>query len=100
MPTYVYRREDGSTFEIQQRITEQPLTHDPETGQKVERVIAGTAGLIFKGSGFYLTDYARKGSGNTDNGSSKSTDTAEKATSGTSETKPAAKTETKTSSSE
>lgn len=60
MPTYVYRREDGSTFELTQRISDAPLTHDPETGQSVERVISG-AGLVFKGSGFYLTDYARKG---------------------------------------
>ncbi len=63
MPTYVYRREDGTTFEIQQRITEAPLEVDPETGQKVTRVISG-AGLIFKGDGFYLTDYARKSNGN------------------------------------
>ena len=96
MPTYVYRREDGSTFEIQQRITEQPLTHDPETGQKVERVIAGTAGLIFKGSGFYLTDYARSSG----NGSSKSSENAETSSNGSSESKPAAKTETKDSSSD
>ena len=60
MPTYVYRREDGTTFELAQRITEDPLTVDPETGQKVQRVISG-AGLVFKGSGFYLTDYARQG---------------------------------------
>ena len=93
MPTYVYRREDGSIFEIQQRITEQPLTHDPETGQKVERLIAGTAGLIFKGSGFYLTDYARKSDGG--NGTSKPSDTAEKSTNGSADSKPAAKTETK-----
>ncbi len=59
MPTYVYRREDGSTFEIDQRITADALTACPETGQKVERIITGSAGLIFKGSGFYLTDYAR-----------------------------------------
>lgn len=62
MPTYVYRREDGSTFEIDQRITEDALTVCPTTGQKVKRVITG-AGLLFKGSGFYLTDYARKGNG-------------------------------------
>jgi predicted nucleic acid-binding Zn ribbon protein len=62
MPTYIYRREDGSTFEIEQRITEPALTHDPDTGQRVERVIAG-AGLLFKGSGFYLTDYARASAG-------------------------------------
>jgi putative FmdB family regulatory protein len=64
MPTYVYRREDGSTFEVQQRITEAPLERCPETGQAVSRVISGSAGLIFKGSGFYLTDYARKNNGN------------------------------------
>jgi len=64
MPTYVYRREDGTTFEVEQRITDPPLTHCPTTGQRVERIITGSAGLIFKGSGFYLTDYARKGSSN------------------------------------
>lgn len=64
MPTYVYRREDGTTFEVFQSISEEPLTIDPETGQKVQRVITG-AGIIFKGEGFYLTDYARKnGNGN------------------------------------
>jgi putative FmdB family regulatory protein len=61
MPTYVYRREDGSLFEVFQNITDDPLTEDPETGQKVQRVITGGAGLQFKGSGFYLTDYVRKG---------------------------------------
>lgn len=63
MPTYVYRREDGSTFEIDQRITADALTTCPETGQKVERIITGSAGLIFKGSGFYLTDYVRENGG-------------------------------------
>lgn len=60
MPTYVYRRADGSTFEVLQRISDDPLTADPETGEPVERVISGGAGLQFKGSGFYLTDYVRK----------------------------------------
>lgn len=60
MPTYVYRREDGTTFEVFQRITDDALTADPETGQPVERVIGGGAGLIFKGTGFYETDYVRK----------------------------------------
>ncbi len=59
MPTYVYRREDGTTFEIQQRITADALETCPTTGQPVKRVITGGTGLIFKGSGFYLTDYAR-----------------------------------------
>ena len=71
MPTYVYRRPDGSTFEVTQRISDDALTVDPETGEPVERVIGGGAGLIFKGTGFYLTDYARKGqSGSSSEGSS------------------------------
>ena len=62
MPTYEYKREDGTVFEIEQRITDSPLTECPTTGQKVKRLISGGAGLVFKGSGFYLTDYARKSS--------------------------------------
>ena len=87
MPTYVYRREDGTTFEIEQRITEDPLETDPKTGQSVERIISGSTGIIFKGSGFYETDYVRKNGANgsakqesadasaasSDNGSSTST---------------------------
>lgn len=61
MPTYTYRRSDGTTFDIEQRITESALTTCPTTGQAVTRVITGGSGLVFKGSGFYLTDYARKG---------------------------------------
>jgi putative FmdB family regulatory protein len=64
MPTYEYQREDGTTFEVLQRISDEPLQTCPVTGQRVKRVIGGGAGLIFKGSGFYLTDYARKGNGN------------------------------------
>ena len=62
MPTYVYRREDGTVFEAFQRISDPALTEDPETGRPVVRVISGGAGLQFKGSGFYLTDYVRKDS--------------------------------------
>lgn len=60
MPTYVYRRPDGTLFEVFQRISDSPLTQDPETGEPVQRVISGGAGLQFKGDGFYLTDYVRK----------------------------------------
>lgn len=59
MPTYVYRREDGSRFEVQQRITEDALTTCPTTGQSVTRVPSASAGLVFKGAGFYQTDYVR-----------------------------------------
>ena len=60
MPTYVYRRADGTTFEHFQRITDDALTADPETGQPVSRLISGGAGLQFKGTGFYETDYVKK----------------------------------------
>ena len=57
MPTYVYRRADGSTFELFQSISADPLTTCPETQQPVQRVITGGTGFILKGTGFYQTDY-------------------------------------------
>ncbi len=60
MPTYVYRREDGTTFECFQRITADALTACPTTQQRVRRVISGGTGFILKGSGFYKTDYGRR----------------------------------------
>lgn len=61
MPIYEYLKQDGSTFEITQKITEPPLEFCPETGQKVVRVISRTAPPKFKGKGFYQTDYKNKG---------------------------------------
>ncbi len=60
MPTYTYRRPDGTTFDAFQKMSDAPLTEDPETGVPVTRLISGGAGLQFKGSGFYLTDYVKK----------------------------------------
>jgi putative FmdB family regulatory protein len=60
MPTYVYKREDGTTFEIQQSIKDDALEKCPETGQPVKRVITGGGGVVYKGDGFYVTDYKRK----------------------------------------
>ena len=65
MPTYEYRREDGSTFEVFQGINEEPLEVCPTTGQKVERVISGGAGVVYKGNGFYITDYKNKSTSTT-----------------------------------
>ncbi len=61
MPTYVYQREDGTTFELSQRITAAPLAECPTTHQKVHRVISGGTGFILKGTGFYKTDYVSNG---------------------------------------
>ena len=55
MPIYTYRREDGTTFDYRQRFFENPLETCPSTGQAVSRVIQ-PAGIIFKGSGFYVND--------------------------------------------
>jgi predicted nucleic acid-binding Zn ribbon protein len=55
MPVYTYRREDGTTFDFRQKFLDDPLKVDPETGQHVVRVIQ-PAGVIFKGSGFYVND--------------------------------------------
>lgn len=55
MPLYTYRREDGTTFELRQSFSDDALKVDPATGQKVVRVVQG-AGVIFKGSGFYVND--------------------------------------------
>src|SRR5690349_23615725 len=59
MPIYEYRRPNGTTFEVMQKMTDDPLTHDPETGEPVERVFHPVA-VHFKGSGFYNTDYGTK----------------------------------------
>jgi len=59
MPTYEYRRPDGSTFEIQQTFSDEALTVDPETGVPVQRVLHPPA-LHFKGKGFYNTDYGTR----------------------------------------
>jgi putative FmdB family regulatory protein len=59
VPFYEYRRPDGTTFEVMQKMSDDPLTHDPETGVPVERVFSPIA-IHFKGKGFYNTDYGTK----------------------------------------
>ena len=72
MPTYEYEREDGTRFEISQKITEDALEVCPETGQKVKRLISG-GNFHLKGSGWYKTDYGSSGSAGTQTSSSSST---------------------------
>jgi predicted nucleic acid-binding Zn ribbon protein len=59
MPIYEYKRPDGTTFEIQQSFSEETLTHDPDTGVPVVRVLHAPA-VHFKGKGFYNTDYGTR----------------------------------------
>ena len=58
MPTYEYQCKDcGFKFEQFQSIADSPLKKCPSCGGELERLVSGGAGLIFKGSGFYITDY-------------------------------------------
>lgn len=62
MPTYDYRcLECEVQFEKFQGINEPHLEECPECNGKVKRLIGAGAGLIFKGSGFYITDYRSEG---------------------------------------
>ena len=64
MPTYEYECErTGKRFEKFQAMSEAPLTECPTCGGPVHRLISSGGGIIFKGSGFYATDY-RRSSGN------------------------------------
>ncbi len=62
MPTYEYKCNDcGGTFEAFQNMTAAPLTVCRECGgHQVKRLLGCGAGIIFKGSGFYETDYRKK----------------------------------------
>jgi putative FmdB family regulatory protein len=64
MPTYEYEcQKCGKTFELFQSMKDEPIkTHpDPKCKGKVKRLLGTGAGLIFKGSGFYITDYRSEG---------------------------------------
>lgn len=58
MPTYEYRCHDcGRDFDLFQRMSDKPGATCPDCGARAERLISGGAGLLFKGEGFYITDY-------------------------------------------
>ena len=71
MPIYEYRCTNGHTFEVFQSMSDDPVTTCEICGEPVERVFHPVA-VHFKGSGFYTTDYARKGSGDSGSSDSKS----------------------------
>lgn len=82
MPTYEYRcTQCENTFEKFQRMSDEPGAECPACGSASERQLSGGAGLLFKGSGFYITDYrsdsykqAAKADSAGDKGSSSSSD--------------------------
>src|SRR4029453_7744769 len=63
MPTYEYQCPEGHEFELLQKMSEKPRAKCPVCGKMATRKISGGAGLVFKGSGFYITDYGKDGKG-------------------------------------
>jgi putative FmdB family regulatory protein len=70
MPIYEYRCERGHTFEVMQRMTDDPLTSCSTCEAPVQRVFHPVA-VHFKGSGFYSTDYGKKAGASSTSDSSK-----------------------------
>ncbi len=79
MPIYEYRCAKGHRFEVFESMHEDSLTECVECGAACERVLSAPA-VHFKGSGFYTTDYARKGAKNAASGDG-SSDSSEKSSS-------------------
>ena len=104
MPLYEYScHRCGRKFEVRQKFADEPLKVDEECGGEVERLISAPS-LHFKGSGWYVTDYAKSGtspstSGSNGHADSKSESKAETKTESKTETKTETKTPTKTESS-
>ncbi|HZE74629.1 MAG TPA: zinc ribbon domain-containing protein [Gemmatimonadales bacterium] len=63
MPTYEYVCPAGHEFEKFQKMTDKPRAKCPVCGKPAIRQISGGAGLVFRGSGFYITDYGKDGKG-------------------------------------
>ena len=93
MPTYEYGCPNGHHFEKIQKISDKSRPRCPECGAGATRKISGGAGLVFKGSGFYITDYGKDGKGPR----KEPADKAEKPAAADSGAKPAAKAEAKPS---
>jgi putative FmdB family regulatory protein len=95
MPIYEYRCDRGHTFEVMQRMLDDPLTACSTCGAPVQRVFHPVA-VHFKGSGFYNTDYGKKKKGagagesgsSTDSSSSDKGDSKKKESSGSSSGSP------------
>ena len=72
MPTYEYECTScGHGFETFQSMNDKPLKNCPECGKEVRRIIFGGAGVIYKGSGFYVTDKSKSSKTETKSGETK-----------------------------
>jgi putative FmdB family regulatory protein len=97
MPTYEYRCPKGHEFELFQRMSDEPRADCPHCGLGGERLLSGGAGFLFKGDGFYTTDYRsdsykkdasdEKSGASSDKKTDEGSKKADKAQAGTKETK-------------
>jgi len=72
MPTYTYQCDNcGVRFDRHQKFSEKPLSVCPECSKKSLRKVFTPVGIVFKGSGFYATDYRSPSGGSRKNGSNK-----------------------------
>jgi putative FmdB family regulatory protein len=99
MPTYEYQCPEGHVFDKFQKMNDKPRAKCPVCGKAAVRKISGGAGLLFKGSGFYITDYGKDGKGprkpETESAPASESKTPDnKADSSKQEPKPAAKADT------
>lgn len=77
MPIYEYScRKCGATLEVMQKITDEPLKRHAKCGGKLEKQLSAPA-LQFKGSGWYITDYARGKSDAKEDGKEKKAEAGE-----------------------
>jgi putative FmdB family regulatory protein len=103
MPTYEYRcPECGNEFEKFGKMSDPPVTECPNCQAEAQRKISGGAGLVFKGSGFYITDYRGEGykkaaEGDKSGGGSSSSESRSDASSAKAESKPAPKSDSSSS---
>ncbi len=89
MPLYEYSCPQCGRFEVLQRFADQPLTQCPTCANAVQRLISAPA-IQFKGSGWYVTDYARKGGSSPDAKASGEKAATSSTTKGTESQSPAA----------
>lgn len=87
MPIYEYKCQKCGVIEVTQRITEKPLAKCPTCKSKIKKLISNTS-FQLKGTGWYITDYARKGQSN---GESKSESKTKSSSTASSESKSDAK---------
>jgi putative FmdB family regulatory protein len=100
MPIYEYECQKCGTFEATQKITDKPLGKCPTCKGKIKKLISNTS-FQLKGTGWYITDYARKdqGAGKSENGAKPAAESKESGPKESKETKSESKTESKTESS-